>query len=243
MEEKRKNEDSEKAQGMEEHIKEKFIKKYNLGGIVIWLLCLHDLSGEEIEHMVSRCDKARRERIERIKPELRKRQSAGAGYLLFLLKKRFGIEEDAVILPGGKPVFLDNRDVCFSISHSGNYAALAFGETPLGMDMECVRQANLKVAKRFFRAEEYAYLAGKGGIEQADKFCEIWTAKEALVKASGDGLSMPLEHFSVLGNTVECAGEIYKLYRRKLEICEESVWISVAVCDAAHEQHKHPSPV
>ncbi len=214
---------------MKEHIKEKFIKEYSLGGIVLWLLCLRDLSEEEIEHMFSRCDRARRERIERIKPELRKRQSVGAGYLLFLLKKRFGIEGDAVILPGGKPVFRDDKDVCFSISHSGNYAALAFGETPIGMDMECARQANLKVAKRFFEPEEYAYLAGKGGTEQADIFCKIWTAKEALVKASGDGLSIPLENFSVLGNTAECAGEIYKLYGQKLEICEESVWVSVAV--------------
>lgn len=213
---------------MEEHIKE-----FNLGNCVLWLLCLHDVSEDEIERMFSCCDKARKERIGRMGPELKKKQSIGAGYLLFLLKKRFSIEEDPVVLPGGKPVFLSHKEVYFNISHSGNYAALAFGEMPLGMDMECVRRANLKVAKRFFAKEEYMYLTGKDGAEQADCFYKIWTGKEALVKAAGGGLSIPLASFSVLRNTAECAGKTYMLYQKKLETCGESIWVCAAVCDTA----------
>lgn len=208
---------------------EERIKEYRLGDCVLWLLCLHDLSEEEVERMFPCCDDLRRKKIERIKPALKKRQSIGAGYLLYLLKKRFSIEEDPVILPGGKPVFRNNKDVCFSISHSSNYAAIAFGEQPLGMDTECVKHANLKVAKRFFTKEEYAYLTEKDETEQADRFCQIWTAKEALIKAAGGGLSIPLGSFSVLENTAKCAGESYTLYRRKIELSGESMWVCVAV--------------
>ena len=210
---------------------EVYIKEYNLGECILWLLCLRDLYEEELERMFLCCDQMRRERIERIKPELKKRQSIAAGYLLYLLKKRFGIEEEPVTLPGGKPVFGERKDVCFSISHSGNYAAIAFGETPLGMDIECVKQANFKVAKRFFTKEEYAYLEEKDETEQADCFCQVWTAKEAVIKAAGGGLAIPLGSFSVLEDTAECAGESYTLYRQKLEVCGESVWVCVAVCD------------
>lgn len=219
------------------------VKEYHLGGSTLWLLFIQDLPDAEFERMYVCCGAARQEKIKRLKSELKRKQSVGAGYLLFLLKEQFGIEEEAVALPAGKPVFPENSDIHFSISHSGVYVALAFGKSPLGVDIECVKRANLKVAKRFFQKEEYERLTGQmcgqaypldqsvtnaEAEKRADIFCKIWTGKEAVVKASGEGLSTPLDSFSVLKGTVDCAGDLYELHSRKFTDGGQNFWVSVA---------------
>ncbi|MBD5549841.1 MAG: 4'-phosphopantetheinyl transferase superfamily protein [Lachnospiraceae bacterium] len=208
--------------------KDSIVKEYTLGNSTLWLLCLQELSDEELKKMYACCSIKRREKTERMKSELKRKQSVGAGYLLFLLKQKFSIEEDPVALPGGKPVFQENKNIHFNISHSGPYAAIAFGKSPLGMDIECVKRANLKVAKRFFKKEEYDYLSEKEGIEQADAFYRIWTGKEAVAKASGAGLSMPFDRFSVLEKVIDCSENRYELCRQKFADGGQTLWISVA---------------
>lgn len=192
------------------------IKEYSMGGVALWLLSLDEIPETDFDRMYACCSKERQEAANRLKHELKRKQCVGAGFLLHLLKERFSIEEEPIVLPGGKPVFREERGVHFNISHSGGFAALAFGKTPLGLDIECVKRADCKVAKRFFQKEEYAYLAGKTESEQADVFCELWTGKEAVIKATGAGLSVPLDSFSVLGEIVELEGKRYGLYRQRI---------------------------
>lgn len=207
---------------------ESIIREYTINNITIWLLLLDKLSEEDIREMYVCCSEARRERADRIKQELKRLQSVGAGYLLYLLKRKFVIDEEPVILPEGKPVFQRNAGLHFSISHAGKAVVLAFGEKQLGVDVEYVKQANLKVAKRFFRQEEYEYLLAKEETERADVFCRMWTGKEAVVKAAGAGLSMPLGSFSVLEEVTDCAGNVYELCRRKVAEGGQTLWISAA---------------
>jgi 4'-phosphopantetheinyl transferase len=54
------------------------------------------------------------------------------------------------------------------------------------------------VAERFLAAPERDALAGLEGDELTRAFFELWTAKEALVKALGTGLSRALDSFTVL---------------------------------------------
>lgn len=212
---------------IEESVKES-IKEYTMQDSTVWLLHLREMSRKDLESMYACCSIERQKKAESLRSEVKWRQSVGAGYLVFLLKKHFSIEEEPVVLPGGKPVFAKKSELCFSLSHSGDYAALAFGRKPLGMDIECVRRANLKVAKRFFQKEEYEYLAEREGAEQADAFFRIWTGKEAVVKAAGGGLSVPLDSFSVLGKRLESSGYAYELYQQKLAESGQALWISVA---------------
>lgn len=158
------------------------VKEYRMGESTIWLLCLEDISEADFDEMYACCTKERREAADRIKSGLKRRQSVGAGYLLSLLKKQFFIEEDPVVLQGGKPAFREERNLHFNISHSGGYAVLAYGEAPLGVDIECVKRADLKVAKRFFRREEYDYLAGQPAAEQAGFFAGCGRARRRLSK-------------------------------------------------------------
>lgn len=93
----------------------------------------------------------------------------------------------------GKPSLPDGP--AFNLSHSGGWAALAVTDQPIGVDIEAIRPVEAAVAKRFFTPVEQAALAAAGRWDLA--FFQIWTRKEAFVKACGPGLSMPLSDFDV----------------------------------------------
>ena len=82
----------------------------------------------------------------------------------------------------GKPFFEDYPNFHFNISHSENLIAVAVADSPVGVDIEKKRDANLKIAQRFFTEEE------KNFVKDSDSFFYVWTRKEALLKKMGEGL-------------------------------------------------------
>lgn len=96
----------------------------------------------------------------------------------------------------GKPYIADNPDFHFNISHTHNAIALAWGDTMVGIDIEKIREINLKIIDRFFTKDEIVYIRASNNPDAA--FYEIWTSKEAYTKYVGTGLLMPLNSFSVL---------------------------------------------
>lgn len=101
----------------------------------------------------------------------------------------------------GKPYLLDPpRDLRFNMSHTRGMVAVALAEgVDVGVDVEPSdrRAESMKLAKRFFAPEEVALLAGVEGEARRDMFFAIWTLKEAVVKATGQGLSRALDSFSI----------------------------------------------
>ena len=97
----------------------------------------------------------------------------------------------------------------FNTSHSGDLALLAFAlHCRIGVDIEYIRSVpdSLDIARRFFHPQEIADLESLSPSEREQAFFLCWTRKEAYVKASGDGLSMPLNGFRVTlqpGNVVQ----------------------------------------
>lgn len=87
----------------------------------------------------------------------------------------------------------------FNLSHSEDIALYAFTKShPLGIDIEKIRASfDPALAKRFFSSLEYDSLLHLPEREQNDSFYRIWSRKEALIKAVGKGLSIPLASFSV----------------------------------------------
>jgi 4'-phosphopantetheinyl transferase len=84
----------------------------------------------------------------------------------------------------------------FSLSHTKDLAAVALSMHDVGLDVERVRPTDcLALAERFFAPVEAAHLASLGQDERSGAFFEYWTLKEAYVKATGLGLSMPLDSF------------------------------------------------
>jgi len=90
--------------------------------------------------------------------------------------------------------------VMFNISHSGSLGLLAFArEREIGVDVEAVRSdfEVEAIARRFFSAHEQEQLAVLPEQERFEAFFRCWTRKEAYIKATGDGLSLPLDQFDV----------------------------------------------
>jgi 4'-phosphopantetheinyl transferase len=124
-------------------------------------------------------------------PDDRRRSIVARAATRRLIGRYFGADPATLIIDEeefGKPV-LRGREIEFNASHSGDLVALAFArETPVGVDVELRRPLTdtLALARRYFSAEEVAI------VERADDaghaFFTIWTAKEAIVKASGKGI-------------------------------------------------------
>jgi 4'-phosphopantetheinyl transferase len=90
--------------------------------------------------------------------------------------------------------------IAFNISHSGGVALLAFArKREIGVDVEQVR-TDVEVetiAGRFFSTHEQQQLAAVPQEKKCESFFRCWTRKEAYIKATGDGLSLPLHQFDV----------------------------------------------
>ncbi|MDB5241711.1 MAG: hypothetical protein JWP57_2336 [Spirosoma sp.] len=87
-----------------------------------------------------------------------------------------------------KPKLVDDSGWYFNTAHSGNWIVLAIGKTEIGVDVEAIK-ADFPfedVLPFSFNAQE------RLTIEQAEqgrlRFYELWIRKEALVKATGQGI-------------------------------------------------------
>ena len=82
----------------------------------------------------------------------------------------------------------------FNLSHSGDYAILATGEGALGADIEKCSEKNLPVARKVFTPAEQAWLQ----TSPVERFEQLWTLKESVMKALGMGLQLDPASFEVL---------------------------------------------
>ncbi len=88
----------------------------------------------------------------------------------------------------------------FNLSHSHELALIGLTlNRQIGVDIERIRPelAEDRIAERFFSPREVAALRSLPATEQTHAFFRCWTCKEAFVKARGQGLSLPLDHFDV----------------------------------------------
>ncbi len=101
-------------------------------------------------------------------------------------------------------------EIDFNISHSGNVVVVAFdAEGKVGIDIQEKSKGSLLIAERFFATEEVEWIKNHKDLNHA--FTHIWTRKEAVVKATGTGIRIPLSSFLVLNDEVEMKGEPFYL--------------------------------
>lgn len=105
--------------------------------------------------------------------------------------------------PAGKPALSGQpagATLSFNLSHSAERALLAVAAgRALGTDIERIRRSDdlAAVAGRFFARGEIAALGLLDHSLYIEGFFACWTRKEALLKAFGAGLSLPLDGFCV----------------------------------------------
>jgi len=128
--------------------------------------------------------------------------SLGAELLLRKALEDFGVRSPVFSCgDAGKPYLAGENGVFFSLSHSGAFVLCAASDCEIGADIETVRSADLRVAKRFFREGEYERIAARETeAERNDTFFRYWTLKESFVKATGRGLRLPLNRFEIVLN-------------------------------------------
>jgi len=97
----------------------------------------------------------------------------------------------------GKPGLLDSlRPLDFNLSHSGDWLACAVtAGTVVGLDLERYDPDRdvMKLARRYFQADEIVALQACGKVDQIARFYDYWTLKEARIKARGAALGLELE--------------------------------------------------
>lgn len=205
------------------------------------------------------------ELVERLYPERKSRVlafrrkepayvSVVAGLLLQeLVEKQLGIHPDELVLEkneNGKPWIEDHPEFYFNISHAGDYVVLAYGDVPLGIDIEQIRAQNMHVAKRCYTEAEYAYVTGADSEENQvsdipeenhevkigtdmtmpipsmdinDRFFYLWTMKESYLKLTGDGISIPLNSFEIDPVKKTVVGTSYRYFMLRMD----DYWIAV----------------
>ncbi|HSM54600.1 MAG TPA: 4'-phosphopantetheinyl transferase superfamily protein [Candidatus Sulfomarinibacteraceae bacterium] len=109
--------------------------------------------------------------------------------------------------PQGKPA-LDHQDkagevahIQFNVAHSADLALIAVTrDRRVGVDLEQRRPLSdaVQIAHRFFSPLEVAAVEAATGEQQLALFFQIWSRKEAFIKATGQGLSQPLADFDVV---------------------------------------------
>ncbi|PIE62623.1 MAG: phosphopantetheinyl transferase [Desulfobacter postgatei] len=105
----------------------------------------------------------------------------------------------------GKPFLTELPDIHFNLSHSHGAAVCALcRDGAVGVDVEDTgRRTKVSIAKRFFSSCEAALVSKASDAEKKELFFDIWTLKEAYIKAVGKGLTIPLNSFSFHTNKTE----------------------------------------
>jgi 4'-phosphopantetheinyl transferase len=167
---------------------------------VVWWAGPADYS-PGLDRLLSTVEVGRAARLRR--PEDRVRQVLGATMLRLAVARATGTSPEAVTVdrtcptcsePHGRPG-LPGTGLHASITHSGDLVGLALTRVaPVGLDVERVSDVDVDSLGRtvLHESERAAPL-------DHDGFFAYWTRKEAVVKATGDGLRAALAEVRVTG--------------------------------------------
>jgi 4'-phosphopantetheinyl transferase len=134
---------------------------------------------------------------------LSRRYILGRALLRWVLGNALGLTPPAVsIVRGerGRPRLATDVGIDFNVSHTWNVALIGIARAGrIGVDVERadrdVRADGL--ARKFLTFAEQATLAPLPEAERRARFLRYWTCKEAMSKATGDGLSAPMRCLEV----------------------------------------------
>ncbi len=128
----------------------------------------------------------RYDRIVRIKSEDNRLRTLSAGMLIKDICDKMEIADPKVLRDEhGKPYIEGHPEVFFNISHSGPFVVMAYGDKPVGIDIQETRNVTESFARRILNESEYDMY----DMSDPKAICRVWTVKEAYSKLLGIGLS------------------------------------------------------
>ncbi|WP_213271688.1 4'-phosphopantetheinyl transferase superfamily protein [Hyphomonas sp.] len=167
----------------------------------IWVWDL-DISQQQARHLAECLSEDEIRRADRFATaELRRRWIAGRAGMRNILASSLGVPASRLVFeagPHGRPSLCGpDCPFSFNLSHSASLAAFAICSAPVGIDVEEIKALPEGVAKMMFSAPEVAALEAEPEDKQAQAFFRYWTAKEAILKARGTGLSVSGRSFTI----------------------------------------------
>jgi len=104
----------------------------------------------------------------------------------------------------------------FSTSHSGEISVCAGTiNAKVGIDLEQIRQVNVKDYKELFTDREWKMIKESKDINRS--FYTLWTRKEACLKAIGTGVAVSFASIDVCSDIVTHEGYEYYLHELKIK--------------------------
>jgi 4'-phosphopantetheinyl transferase len=184
---------------------QKGVPALGTNAIHVWRAFLDD--EKEASHLWALLNSDERERADRFHFERdRRRFVAARGTLRRLLGAYLGVApRDLRFVYGrfGKPSLTqsEHEKLAFNLSHSDAFAVFAVAwRRALGIDVEKLRMdyGGEDVARRFFAPGEVRQLLELPADDRRRGFFDIWTRKEATIKARGEGIgTLELADFEV----------------------------------------------
>lgn len=181
-------------------------RSFSVSDVHIWAADL-DKHAEKITSLEQMLSLDELDRAGRFKFETdRNRFIAGRGLLRNILASYLEARPEQMRFtysPRGKPFMestFGHESLHFNLAHSRNIILIAITRAcPVGIDVEWVRPMSdaEDIAARFFSAGETAKLMALPNDLRNPAFFNLWTRKEAWLKATGDGLSEMLTEVEV----------------------------------------------
>lgn len=147
-----------------------------------------DLSEATWDRVLSRLPQVEQSRIKGLRRRQDRLNSAIGWCLLHRLAHHHGVTAHRAA--DGRPGTDPPLDL--SMSHSGRWTAVAVSRSGrIGIDIEAVRSVTTTLARRCLSGDELAWLDDvEPGTCRSHRFFQLWTAKEAYLKATGVGLAV-----------------------------------------------------
>ncbi|MEO8485873.1 MAG: 4'-phosphopantetheinyl transferase superfamily protein [Betaproteobacteria bacterium] len=136
---------------------------------------------------------------------LRHRYVVGRAALRQALARHLRVDPASVPIrrgPRGRPMLEDAGSLDFNVTHTRGIALIAILDRPdwrVGVDIESVDRtlAHDGLARKFLTERERGAIAGLDDDARRRAFLRLWTCKEAMSKATGDGLSATFDAIGI----------------------------------------------
>lgn len=158
----------------------------------------------------------------------------------------------------GKP-FISNTELHYNVSHSNDLLLCGLSaDAPLGVDIQHIYAISPldRIIKKILSPSEIKLISTISSDEYLDHFFTIWAAKEAFLKASGEGFSRSPNQFTVYhledneiflkydGDQVKTADDIWTIRDLKIDPDYKAVLVyAEEIIDIKVEQFIPPQSI
>lgn len=133
--------------------------------------------------------------------------------------------------PKGKPYFLHNKNIHFSISHTKDYIAIVISPSRVGIDIESLREVKMDLVQRFFHPNEMSYLINQNADCVDKAFTQLWTIKEAYVKMTGTGIANNFSSIDLSPIRYTISQDYYKNAHHLVSYFDTDSHLFVSLCE------------